>query len=80
MHQDAHEFLNYLVNSVVENMEEEERLERQKAPVEDCTLFFESRVILDTDGSTSINIDNNDYNSLTGKIYWYRSFERNIYP
>jgi ubiquitin carboxyl-terminal hydrolase 9/13 len=30
MHQDAHEFLNYLVNSVVENIEEEEKLLRQK--------------------------------------------------
>ena len=51
MHQDAHEFLNYLVNSVVENMEEEEKLlrEREKttgekeksnpAPTEDCACF-----------------------------------------
>lgn len=30
MHQDAHEFLNYLVNSVVENIEEEEKLLRDK--------------------------------------------------
>jgi ubiquitin carboxyl-terminal hydrolase 9/13 len=30
MHQDAHEFLNYLVNSVVEDIEEEERLLRKR--------------------------------------------------
>ncbi|KIM32495.1 hypothetical protein M408DRAFT_327043 [Serendipita vermifera MAFF 305830] len=30
MHQDAHEFLNYLVNTIVENIEEEEKLVRQK--------------------------------------------------
>jgi len=33
MHQDAHEFLNYLVNSIVENIEEEEKLlkDREKS-------------------------------------------------
>lgn len=28
MHQDAHEFLNYLINRIVEDLEDEERLEK----------------------------------------------------
>lgn len=30
MHQDAHEFLNYLINRVVEDLEEEEKLGREE--------------------------------------------------
>jgi ubiquitin carboxyl-terminal hydrolase 9/13 len=36
MHQDAHEFLNYLLNKIVEEIEEERRQTRQNG--EDCEL------------------------------------------
>jgi ubiquitin C-terminal hydrolase len=54
MHQDAHEFLNYLINRVVEDLEEEHKLsqeekEREKekndAPTEDCEFFVWSFLI-----------------------------------
>ncbi|KAG2099812.1 uncharacterized protein F5147DRAFT_582392, partial [Suillus discolor] len=34
MHQDAHEFLNYLLNKIVEEIEEEKKL--QQVPLDDC--------------------------------------------
>jgi ubiquitin C-terminal hydrolase len=54
MHQDAHEFLNYLINRVVEDLEEEDKLGRKEreqkekqsrastsdGPGEDCEFFF----------------------------------------
>lgn len=36
MHQDAHEFLNYLLNRIVEEIQEEKR--HQLTSAEDCTL------------------------------------------
>lgn len=35
MHQDAHEFLNYLLNKIVEEIEEEKKLTH--VSVDDCT-------------------------------------------
>jgi uncharacterized UBP type Zn finger protein len=44
MHQDAHEFLNYLLNKIVEEIEEEKKL--LQVPVDDCTCKIQnSRVV-----------------------------------
>lgn len=41
MHQDAHEFLNYLLNKVSEDLQEESRNEHSRlSSVEDCKLSF----------------------------------------
>jgi ubiquitin carboxyl-terminal hydrolase 9/13 len=37
MHQDAHEFLNYLLNKIVEEIEEEKRA---TPPGDDCECFY----------------------------------------
>jgi ubiquitin carboxyl-terminal hydrolase 9/13 len=38
MHQDAHEFLNYLLNRIVEEMEEERKQKQSSAAGEDCVF------------------------------------------
>jgi len=36
MHQDAHEFLNHLLNTIVEELEEERKSAQNNAQAEDC--------------------------------------------
>jgi len=40
MHQDAHEFLNYLLNRIVEEIEEEKKQLQNGANGEDCEYIF----------------------------------------
>lgn len=42
MHQDAHEFLNYLLNKVAEDLSEEEKNLSSGSSREDCTLIYYS--------------------------------------
>lgn len=43
MHQDAHEFLNHLLNMIVEEIEEERKSAQGTSPGEDCEFAFFSR-------------------------------------
>jgi ubiquitin carboxyl-terminal hydrolase 9/13 len=47
MHQDAHEFLNYLLNKIVEETEEERKQKGQTSSGEDCELH--GSILLTTD-------------------------------
>jgi uncharacterized UBP type Zn finger protein len=51
MHQDAHEFLNYLLNKIVEEIEEEKKF--LQVPVDDCTCKIQDTHCFPTDSNFS---------------------------